>query len=141
MNNEKGFSLIELIIVVAILGVITAVAVPAYINYLYTSRLNADIATARELARSAELYCGTKGLSAVPDSFAWSEENERIPRTASNGEIFSYTMIGNSVYVTFDATEEKAGKYSGPYKVGSYGSLPVPTVGGMPENSNTEKNQ
>ncbi len=133
MKNKKGFSLVELIIVVAILGIITAVAVPNYLNYLYTTRVNADISTARELARSAELYCVTNGLSEVPSNFAWSEADSQIPRTASNDNHFEYTTSGHSVYVVFTAIGRKAGKYSGKYKVGAYGNLPAPTVGGMPD--------
>lgn len=131
MKNKKGFSLVELIIVVAILGVVTAVAVPNYLNYLYTSRVSADISTARELARSAETYCGTNGLSEVPEDFAWSETTKYVPRTASNGSQFEYAMSDISVIVRFTATEQKAGKYAGVYEIGSYGALPSPTVGGM----------
>lgn len=60
-TNQKGFTLIELMIVVAIIGVLSAIAVPAYKDYVSKSELASGFATIKSVLTPAELYVQENG--------------------------------------------------------------------------------
>ena len=64
MNAQKGFTLIELMIVVAIIGILAAIAIPAYQNYTAKSQASVALAdiTGAKVNIEAKL---SEGLSAA----------------------------------------------------------------------------
>ncbi|OEE87699.1 hypothetical protein A1OQ_14460 [Enterovibrio norvegicus FF-162] len=65
MRKQKGFSLIELLIVVGIIGAISAIAVPAYSNYKKKSDVTAAVATVKSLLTKAELHLSEKSTNGM----------------------------------------------------------------------------
>ena len=61
MKNEKGFSLIELIIVIGIMAVIVAAIVPNLTKYLKKSQMQADANNKDEIKKVIERACGQIG--------------------------------------------------------------------------------
>ncbi|OEE57900.1 hypothetical protein A1OK_04515 [Enterovibrio norvegicus FF-454] len=58
MKKQKGFSLIELLIVVGIIGALTAIAVPVYSDYKKKSDVAAAVASVKSLVPKAEVFLG-----------------------------------------------------------------------------------
>jgi len=65
-NNKKGFTLVELMIVVAIIGVLTAIAVPVYNNVQEQASFNAHLANVRILQSAAVQATAVEGNPKSP---------------------------------------------------------------------------
>lgn len=75
MRKQSGFSLIELMIVVAVIGVLTAIALPAYQNYAKKAELGAALASINSVKTNIEDYIVTYGAFPTTGDTADSATN------------------------------------------------------------------
>ncbi|MGC8907800.1 MAG: type IV pilin protein, partial [Desulfomonilaceae bacterium] len=69
-RNQKGFTLVELMVVVAIIGIITAIAVPYYMNYKKTACDQAAISDLYNVKAAVQKYLSDatlKGTAVATD--------------------------------------------------------------------------
>ena len=103
MNVQKGFTLIELMIVVAIIGILAAIAIPAYQNYTAKSQVAAGLAEISPAKTNAEakLAEGISDPIASATALGVQASTSRcsaIDATVNDdgGAIIKCTLIGTS---------------------------------------------
>lgn len=60
-RNRKGFTLVELVVVIAILGILAAIAVPQFLGKLDTAKETADQTTLSNVQSAVNMYYFDKG--------------------------------------------------------------------------------
>lgn len=71
---QKGFTLIELMIVVAIIGILAAVAIPQYQNYIGSSQVSRVMGETGAI-RTAVENCMMNGIEEADCELGWSASN------------------------------------------------------------------
>ncbi|PSU47084.1 prepilin-type cleavage/methylation domain-containing protein [Photobacterium frigidiphilum] len=104
---QKGFTLIELMIVVAVIGVLTAIAVPQYQNYVKKSTLGVGLANIAALKTNIEDYVATESSFPVTTA-ADAPSFARLGTVEDLGEGKVSTKAGTTagegeIRFTFDA--------------------------------------
>ena len=102
MNRiQKGFTLIELMIVIAIVGILAAVALPAYQDYTVRAKISEGMARASEAKTAVTEYYSSTGTIPVAASIS------NVFNTAGAGKVsqVSWSDSGSKgIQVTFNAT-------------------------------------
>ncbi|WP_227714651.1 pilin [Marinobacter sp. DY40_1A1] len=73
-HAQKGFTLIELMIVVAIIGILAAIAIPQYQDYIARSQVSRVMSETGSI-RTAVENCMMNGISETDCEFGWSNSN------------------------------------------------------------------
>ena len=111
-NSTKGFSMVELIVVIAVLVVLTAVLVPSLLKYMENSRIESDNSSMNEVAHSIKLAMSDVDVfdevraQAVENNYlTFSDSNSIYGGATTDEEFWAPDGAGYAMTITFMQNE------------------------------------
>jgi len=137
-QRNTGFTLVEMMIVIALIGIISAIAIPQYLGYMETSKRQSAISVLEQFPLLLEAYrtdygymcpaCNTSGTYTYKDNAeilaAYPDFRAKATSTGSDPAPYSYylkVVVGadGTETATFNATPVDS-NYPGDVPGGSY---------------------
>jgi prepilin-type N-terminal cleavage/methylation domain-containing protein len=102
LNNKKGFTLIELMIVIAIIGILAAIAIPNFISYRNKSYCSQAESDARGTASAiSDFYSNPDNTALV----TWTNIDGFTPKNGTGGVVIAATDSDPNNTITITVTD------------------------------------
>jgi type IV pilus assembly protein PilA len=105
-SAQKGFTLIELMIVVAIIGILAAVALPAYQTYTERAQFSEAVLAATPYKSAFEVAAQTGRLAGVADA---DHGTNGIPAAAGASGVVTSVQVADGVITVLSTITNAAG--------------------------------
>ncbi|WP_122082150.1 pilin [Vibrio coralliirubri] len=105
-TNQKGFTLIELMIVVAVIGVLSAIAIPQYQKYVAKAEVASALATMTGIKTNVEAFAVENGEFPDGSSTNQTEADLGVPSSIPSGDITftSASSAAGTITFAFDSS-------------------------------------
>lgn len=95
--NNRGFSLVELVIVIVILGLMLTLLSPVYTKFIFKSQASTDVHNMQEIKTAVEVFYAENGVDGT-DEFILEQSDDNIIITSSDkDEILESAGYGSEI--------------------------------------------
>lgn len=101
LKNRRGFTLIELIVVLAVLAIIIAIAVPRFVGVRESATIDSDLSTVASIAKLVELQIARENISTAQtgaDKIGSKTINDLIIENFDEANLFQTNNLKNLTY-------------------------------------------
>lgn len=100
MNRQKGFTLIELMIVIAIIGILAAIALPAYQTYVKKARFTEVVLVAASVRSNIDICFQDKDNQLLSNCDSLNKIGIDTATSTTSNIVNSITIDANTAIIT-----------------------------------------